>query len=225
MMSGFFRGRGGDKGARLDKELASLEDQIASASSGYETQFLNRAGNLCVEAGQIPRALGYFGRAIDAYMESGRFGAAEVLCRKLLQIAPGTVRARCTLTWLAIGKDSPDATRELAEYVASAERAGQQALAIKQLSLMADARPDPLLLEQIGQQLLRLEAPDRSEEVYGRLFRAREAEGGKETDEGKLWSKLLRAALMKPAEMQGQGWVKPEEEGDILPSLLRDETG
>ena len=90
MMSGFFRGRSGDKGARLEKELAALEKQIGGASPGYETQFLNRAGNLCVEAGQPARALTYFGRAIDAYLESGRFGAADVLCRKLLQIAPAT---------------------------------------------------------------------------------------------------------------------------------------
>ena len=87
-MTSLFRGRGGDGPRRLHRELAALEEQARTASPGYETQFLNRAGNLCVESGQPERALAYYGRAIDAYLESGRFSAAEVLCRKVLQIAP-----------------------------------------------------------------------------------------------------------------------------------------
>jgi tetratricopeptide (TPR) repeat protein len=224
MMSGFFRGRAGDKGAKLDKELAALEKQINGASPGYETQFLNRAGNLCVDAGQPGRALGYFGRAIDAYLESGRFGAAEVLCRKILQISPNAVRPRCTLTWLAIGKHAAERSRELADYVEAAENAGQQTLAVKQLVLMAEAKPDPALLEEIGQHLLRLDAPDKADHVFGELFKGREAGvSSAAMDEGKLWAKMLRAVLMGPKEMQGQSWAKGEEEGDNLPSLLRDE--
>src|SRR5690606_16963117 len=102
-MASLFRGRSAPPPSqRLEQELGSLERQAAAASPGYETQFLNRAGNLCVEAGQPDRALGYYGRAIDAYLESGRYAAAEVLCGKLLRIAPDAVRVRCTLAWLAL---------------------------------------------------------------------------------------------------------------------------
>jgi len=220
-MGGFFRGRG-DGATKLDKELATLESQIRSASSGYETQFLNRAGNLCFEAGDSARAVVYYGRAIDAYLESGRFNAAEVLCRKVLQISPNTVRARCTLTWLAIGKNDPERVTELAAYVAAAERAGQQVLAIKQLSLMADAVSEIELRETIAKHLLHLEAPEKADEVFGLVFEARDRETPPSApDEGKLWSKLLRAALMAPKELQLQTWASGEEEGDNLPSLLR----
>ncbi len=61
-MSNLFRGKASDGGVRLDKELATLEAQASNASPGYETQFLNRAGNLCVEAGQAARA-----RLIEAF--------------------------------------------------------------------------------------------------------------------------------------------------------------
>jgi hypothetical protein len=96
----------------LTRELQSLERQAREASPGYETQFLNRAANLCQEAGHVDRALIYYGRAIDAYLESGRFSAAEVVCRKILKMAPATVRARCTLSWLAIGKGHRTGTDE-----------------------------------------------------------------------------------------------------------------
>jgi tetratricopeptide (TPR) repeat protein len=225
-MSHFFRGRASSEAARLEKELAELENQVRSASSGYETQFLNRAGNLCTEAGQTARALGYYGRAIDAYLESGRFSAAEVLCRKVLQIAPQAVRARCTLAWLALGKGVPEATRaEIAEYVSAAERAGQEAFATKQLLMMAEAATEVALRQEIAEHLLRLDAADKADDLFGLVFEARERRLAPDADEGKLWAKLLRAALMGPKEMQLQSWRQTEEDGDVLPSLVRDGHG
>jgi tetratricopeptide (TPR) repeat protein len=222
-MAHFFRGKASDGSARLEKELASLERQVQSASPGYETQFLNRAGNLCVEAGESARALGYFGRAIDAYLESGRFSAAEVLCRKVLQISPQAIRARCTLAWLAIGKGMPDSARvAIGDYVAAAERGAQDSFAAKQLLMMAEATSDESLREEIGKHLIRLEAAEKAEIVFGMVFSARETPRPQTArDEGKLWSKLLRAALMGPKEMQQQSWTRGDEEGDGLPSLVR----
>ena len=223
-MSSFFRGRSSDRTEKLEKELASLEAQARNASPGYETQFLNRAGNLCVEAGQHGRALGYYGRAIDAYLESGRFSAAEVLCRKVLEIAPQAVRARCTLAWLAIGKGHQASTRsEIAEYVWAAERAGQGALAARQLTMMAEAAVSVELREEIAEHLLRLEATQEADHVYGLVFQERNGlRAPTVADEGKLWGKLLRAALMGPKELQ-QASEPTDDESGSLPSLFRDD--
>jgi tetratricopeptide (TPR) repeat protein len=220
-MAHLFRGRGADGTGRLEKDLAELESQAKGASPGYETQFLNRAGNLCVEAGQPARALGYFGRAIDAYLESGRFSAAEVLCRKVLQIAPEAVRARSTLAWLALGKGFDASTRsEIAEYVHAAERAAQQELAGKQLLLMAEATGDVDLRQEIAKHLLELDEAEKADIVFGMVFEERNGlRPAPITDEGKLWAKLLRAALMGPKELEQQGWGGTEEESDALPSL------
>jgi hypothetical protein len=216
----FFSRRRQNPADRLEGELASLETQVQSASPGYETQFLNRAGNLCVEAGEPSRALGYYGRAIDAYLESGRFSAAEVLCRKILQIAPRVVRARCTLAWLALGKGHEEGFREeIREYVAAAQREERQTFAAKQLMMMAEAASSADLRQTIAEHLLKLEAVAEADRVFGLVFEARNGLSGDLTaDEGKLWSKLLRAALMGPDELQ-QAAQPVDEEGGYLPSL------
>ena len=225
-MSNLFRGRGApEANQKLERELATLEEQARTASPGYETQFLNRAGNICVEAGQPQRALGYFGRAIDAYLESGRFSAAEVLCRKVLRIAPAAVRARCTLAWLAIGKGMRSETEaEIAEYVEAAQRAGKEGLAARQLVLMAEAATRLELRELLAQHLLALGAEEDADRVFGTVFAERNGlRPPAPADEGKLWSKLLRAALMGPQELTRERDRPAEEaaEGDgaYLPAL------
>lgn len=229
-MSQFFRGRGeADQKQQLERELKLLESQAKSASPGYETQFLNRAGNLCVDAEQPKRALSYFGRAIDAYLESGRFSAAEVLCRKVLKIAPDAVRARCTLAWLSLGKGFRRETdREVEEYTRAAQRAGRESLAAKQLMMMAQATSSTELRENLAARLLDLGAEEEADRVYGLVFAERnDPTQAAVADEGKLWQKLLRAALMGPQELNAQGFADAEadeEAGDLyLPALTRDE--
>ena len=225
-MSQLFRGRGDpESNQRLERELASLEEQTRTASSGYETQFLNRAGNLCVVAGMPQRALAYFGRAIDAYLESGRFSAAEVLCRKVLRIAPEAVRARCTLAWLAIGKGTRSETEEeITDYVRAAQRAGKEGLASRQLVMMAEAATRIELRERLAEHLLEIGAEEDADRVLGAVFAERNGlRPPPPQDEGKLWAKLLRAALMGPQELKDQRPQTPEEghdgEAAYLPSL------
>ena len=230
-MSQFFRGRGeADSRQHLERELQLLESQAKTASPGYETQFLNRAGNLCVDAGQPQRALGYFGRAIDAYLESGRFSAAEVLCRKVMKISPDAVRARCTLAWLSLGKGFRSETdQEVEEYVHAAQRAGKESLAAKQLVMMAQATPSAELRETLAERLIELGAEEEADRVYGLVFAERnDPRSPAAADEGQLWQKLLRAALMGPQELTAQGFAAPEDEAEnsdlYLPALTRDES-
>lgn len=202
----------------MEQELRSLEDQARTASPGYETQFLSRAGNLCADAGQVGRALGYYGRAIDAYLESGRFSAAEVLCTKVLRLSPGAVRARCTLAWLAIGKGYRAGTdREIADYVQAARAADKEGLAAKQLRMMAAAASSPELRELIGEHLLDLGEFRDSEKVLSAVYEERSGlRSPPVADQGKLWARLLRAALMGPEELKEHAGA--EEEDDALPS-------
>jgi tetratricopeptide (TPR) repeat protein len=220
-MAQLFRGRGesGDQGPGLEGELRSLEEQARTASPGYETQFLSRAGNLCAESGQVGRALGYYGRAIDAYLESGRFSAAEVLCTKVLRLSPDAVRARCTLAWLAIGKGYRAGTdREIADYVQAARKAGKEGLAAKQLRMMAEAAFSTELRELLGEHLLDMGEFADSEKVLEAVYQERAGlRRPALEDQGKLWAKLLRAALMGPEELKEHAGA--EEEDDALPSF------
>jgi tetratricopeptide (TPR) repeat protein len=222
--------QGGEKISQaLALELQSLERQAQEASPGYETQFLNRAANLCQEAGHIDEALGYYGRAIDAYLESGRFSAAEVVCRKILKIAPETVRARRTLAWLAISKGHRSGTdEEVAGYVEAARLAGKDSLAAKQLRMMADAAVSAQLRELLAQQLLELGDASGADAVFGRVYaEANGLSSPPPADQAKLWAKMLRGAMMKADELEtlsadaGNDADEGEEEADdLLPGLI-----
>ena len=180
----------------LDRQLKALEQQAEIALPGFDAQFFNRAGDLCVEAQLRDRALGYYGRAIDAYLRAGRYNAAGAVCRKLLRISPGSVRARCTLAWLSIGKGLlGDAQWEIDEYVDAAVAGGQADLAARQIRMMIDATYDPELRALLADHLHKL----GGEPAPGALQPPEESQ--REEPEA-LWSRVLRAALMGPEDLR-----------------------
>ena len=184
----------------LEKRLQSLEQQAEMALPGFDAQFFNQAGDLCVEAKAPRRALGYYGRAIDAYLRAGRYNASGAVCRKLLRISPGAIRARCTLAWLSIGKGLlGDAQREIDEYVNAAVAAGEGELARKQIRMMAEATRDEELRAILADHLRKLGDAATADRVLaadlpGKDDPVEEAEA--------LWSRVLRAALMSPEDLR-----------------------
>lgn len=190
-------GSGGKPG--LEKRLRSLEQQADVALPGFDAQFYNRAGDHCIDAGQGERARGYYGRAIDAYLRAGRYNAAGAVCRKILRIAPDTVRARCTLAWLAIGKGMiGEAQRELDRYVDAAARAGRRDLAIRQIRWMGRATQDAELRVVLADHLRELGDPAEADRLLGE-------EPGRDGPEDEVWSRVLRAALTEPGDSGGEG--------------------
>lgn len=137
-MFSWLRSRRAPRG--IEPQLTRLEEQAARASPGYESQHLLRAADLCASAGEGQRALRYYGRVLDAYLETGRLAAAEALCQRMLETAPGAVRVRGTRMWLAATRASVGEFREaVADYVRTGTAAGQRGLVAHQLSLLAEA--------------------------------------------------------------------------------------
>lgn len=189
-----------DAGDDLDKQLRALEQQAQIALPGFDAQFFNRAGDLCVEAQDRARALTFYGRAIDAYLRAGRYNAAGAVCRKLLRISPGSVRARCTLAWLSIGKGLVgDAQWEVDEYVEAAAAAGQSDLARRHLRMMADATYNAELRALLADHLQKLGDP-AARDVLARVEEEPPATAREEAEA--LWSRVLRAALMGPEDLR-----------------------
>ena len=185
----------------LEKQLEALEQQAEIALPGFDAQFFNRAGDVCVEARDQKRALSYYGRAIDAYLRAGRYNAAGAVCRKLLRISPGSVRARCTLAWLSIGKGLlSDAQWEVDEYVEAAAASGQTDLAAKQIRMMADATYNPELRALLADHLKRLGDAESAQEVVD----SDPAAAPQKEEAEALWSRVLRAALMSPDDMRSR---------------------
>ena len=72
----------------------------------------------------------YYGRAVDAYLNAERWESAAAMCRKILRSQPTSVRARCTLSWLAIGKGFvADAQTQIMDYAEAAYLFGRESLA------------------------------------------------------------------------------------------------
>ena len=145
-LSGLFRSKNPalDRRAPLtDEVLKDLEEQAATAESGFRWVPLNRAGDLCDRAGDRTRALQYYGRAIDAMLEDGQPEPARGLATKIVRIHPDAVRTLCTLTWLDLASHHmASVVVHLNEYVASAVKGDRQDLAGEQIYMMAHVVAD-----------------------------------------------------------------------------------
>jgi len=190
---------------RLDAELIELEQRAETVVvPGADAPFFNAAGDLCLEAGLRDRALEYYGRAIDAYLNAERWEAAAAICRKILRISPEAVRARCTLAWLAIGKGFvAEATEHLSDYVEAARRAGRTEYAANQLRRMGEVSDNGSLRLVLAEQLLTLGADRASDYLFGTVYQERNRGGARDDEHPQNWNLIRRAALLGPRELRG----------------------
>lgn len=186
----------------LEQELRTLEAEAQRAGPGEAARVYDRAGDLCLGAGSRDRALDYYGRAIDAALVARRYNAAAGLCRKLLRVAPGTVRTRCTLAWLALGRGNVgETTREIDAYTDAAARAGRTAFASAHLRMMAQITPVPALRRHIADRLERLGLSDFAAPLREGLTADDGVPVLTAADHEQLWNNVVRCALMGPADL------------------------
>lgn len=134
-------GRGGVR--NLKERLSTLERRSEEAQPGHQGMPLNKAGDLCMEAGDRERALTYYGRAIDLLLEEGQPEPARGVANKIIRIHPEAIRTLCTLTWLDLAaRHIATALDHLRDYVKAAKQGGRQELAREQIIEMARVVPD-----------------------------------------------------------------------------------
>jgi hypothetical protein len=192
---------------RTERELQVLEAKAGeSTDSARAAPCFNAAGDICRDAGDLQRAMRYYGQAIDSYLSAGLFVAARVVSKKLIQLAPHAVRARCTLAWLSLGRGlASTAKRELAEYVGAARAARQQDLAIRHLRMMGEVVWSQDLRRFIGAQLAEL-GDDLGSRAVLKLAETPEKVSGVGDDR---WERVLQAALMAPDDLLGRPSLPP----------------
>ena len=81
----------------LEKRLQRLETEADDAAPGYVGTSYNRAGDLALKAGQQGRAVEYYGRSIDAFLEDEQREAARGVANKIIRVRPRAVRTLCRL--------------------------------------------------------------------------------------------------------------------------------
>lgn len=150
----------------LTQRLERLEQEAQNAAPGYVGTSYNRAGDLALKEGDADRAMAFYGRAIDAFLEDEQPEAARGVANKIIRLRPRTVRTLCTLMWLDLAaKHTATALLHLRDYVEAAKNAKQNPLAASQLFDMARIVPDQEVLGAIADALDGLDYSDRAAEV------------------------------------------------------------
>ncbi len=177
----------------LTQRLERLEQEAQNAAPGYVGTSYNRAGDIALREGDADRAMMYYGRAIDAFLEDEQPEAARGVANKIIRLRPGAVRTLCTLMWLDLAaKHTATALLHLRDYVASAKNVKQSALAASQIYDMARSVPDREVLGAIADALDGLDFSDQAAQV-----REWESEGGAPTairDGDELAAVCMKAA-------------------------------
>jgi tetratricopeptide (TPR) repeat protein len=169
-MSEFFRRKPEQPASRVptdwQERLETLEAEARSATPAFQGTALNRAGDLCLRVGDPKRALGYYGRAIDALLGDGQREAARGVANKIIRVHPEAVRTLCTLTWLDLAAGhQATALMHLRDYVSAAVRIEQEPLAADQIYGMASTTTDADFLAASADALDRVGFPDRAARV------------------------------------------------------------
>jgi hypothetical protein len=152
----------------LTQRLERLEKEAENAAPAFVGTSLNRAGDLALREGDSDRAMTYYGRAIDAFLEDEQPEAARGVANKILRLRPHAVRTLCTLMWLDLAaRHTATALLHLRDYAASAKKAGHGALAASQIYDMALIVSDAEVLGAIADALDGLDLSEKAAEVRG----------------------------------------------------------
>jgi hypothetical protein len=191
-------------GGGLERRLAELEKSLEKKPPGARGMLLNKAGDLCERAGDRHRAVLYFGRAIDAFLEDEQPVASRGVAKKIIRVHPSAVRTLCTLTWLDLSARQYRVARDdLEEYVTAAKAEQQAELAAEQILEMGRTVSDPAFLEAVVEALEELGFPSMVEEATEWV---RTGEGGDAaTDSRELQKRCLERAMESNARQKAEG--------------------
>ena len=160
----------GQTRASLDwrQEIEALENEAETASRAFQGNALNKAGDVCLRAGERDLALTYYGRAIDALLEDGQREAARGVANKIIRVHPEAIRTLCTLTWLDLAaRHMATALLHLRDYVEAARKGGQEGITQAQVYAMARVAPQEEFLGAAADALDSMGLADRADEVRG----------------------------------------------------------
>ena len=188
---------------KLTQRLERLEEEAQNAPPGYVGSSYNRAGDVALKEGDAERAMAYYGRAIDAFLEDEQPEAARGVANKIIRLRPNAVRTLCTLMWLDLAAEHfATALLHLRDYVGAAKVVRQHALAASQIYEMARVVPDPEILGAVADALDGLDFATRAAEV-----REWEGKGGSPdvlTDPDALAMSCLKAAARSNERLKGE---------------------
>ena len=138
--------------AVYDELLREMEKEPAE----MDIALFNRVGDILVKSNNVTKAVDYYERAVDHYVEGGFFNNAIALCNKILRSSPGRSTVYYKLGKISAHKGfKADAKTNFLEYADRMQKAGQKDEAFRALAEFADLCPDQtdirlMLAEQLA---------------------------------------------------------------------------
>ena len=196
--------RGGSEAS--DRQLRDLAVEAEKAAPGARWAVFNRLGDAYLKADDRPRALRYFGKAIDALLEDDQPEPARAVAKKVIRLHPEAVRTLCTLTWLDLASMKiPAATSSLQKYVDGAKAGNQERLACGHVLEMSRLVADKTFLDEAVKALgtLGCEAELAQAKEWAGVGRSPSAP----TDRKSQSVSCLKAAIGSNVRMKTKGTV------------------
>lgn len=180
------------------RQSSHTDQDMDSGSTRARAAAYARAADAARDAGDRERALKLYGGAVDLYLEAGQGRAAEVICRRLIELEPGVVRARYTLAAISLGRgDVDEAGERLREYADAALVAGRVDHAVPALVRLAGATDHPELRGHVASGLRSLGRQDLANRV--------ESGDAAPPPTGTHWSLAVAAASEPPEPSPSAG--------------------
>jgi tetratricopeptide (TPR) repeat protein len=196
----------GFRNGSAERDLEEMAARAEKAPAAARWAMFNRLGDVYLKAGDRPRALRYFGRAIDCLLQDDQPEPARGVAKKIVRLHPEAVRTLCTLVWIDLASfRTPAAASALREYADAARANRQVNLACGQILEMARVVPDRRFLEEASAALEGLGCPDEAEQAKGWAA----AEGSPEalSDAKELYAQCLKAAIGSNTLMKTKGSI------------------
>lgn len=115
-------------------------------------------GDQFAREGDRERALSYYGRALNDYLNDRLFTMAATVAQRMIERYPDVVRARMTLGVISLaegarvlpGAGLRNTCAALEDYVSAVQAAGQQEVAVRQLRRLAEVTESEPVRERVA---------------------------------------------------------------------------
>lgn len=189
-----------------ERDLDELAARAERAPSGARWTIFNRLGDAYMKSGDRPRALRYFGRAIDCLLEDDQPEPARAVAKKVIRLHPKAVRTLCTLTWIDLALlRTPAAVATLQRYAHAAREGGTSRLACGQIVEMARLAADRRFLDEAFAALQSLGCSVDAAQI--REWSEAGGSPGAPADPKEIYSLCLKAAIGSNVKMKTKGSV------------------
>jgi tetratricopeptide (TPR) repeat protein len=202
-----------------EKAIAAYNELVAEMErypEDMDVAVYNRLGDLLVRQNNISKAVDYYERAVDYYVDGGFLNNAIALCNKILRASPGRSTVYYKLGKISAHKGfKADAKQNFLEYADRMQKAGQLDEAFRALAEFADLCPDQTDIRlMLADQLAKAGKKDEAIEQLQILHEQLHAEGN--ASEAAATANRIRSIDPSVEPRMGVGGKRADSSDDLI---------